>query len=144
MLLCDSTAATRILKLSTTLLSISCGIHLIFLLMMSSLVCGCFHKFCFSGTPSENSQAGWDLGNRMVRGYRFERNESVPWEVMPEVFKYSVREMRCHLISRTGHSSHFPWDREQSLRKQSLRKQSTDKRGNHQKRNQTDSTRNAQ
>ena len=71
-LLYDSTAATRTLKLSTTLLSISCGIHLIFLLMMSSLVCGCFHKFCFSGTPSENSQAGWDLGNRMARGYRFD------------------------------------------------------------------------
>ena len=31
------------------------------------------------------------------------QNESVPWEVMPEVFKYSVREMRCHLISWTEH-----------------------------------------
>ena len=41
-LLYDSTAATRTLKLSTTLLSISCGIHLISLLMMSSLVCGLF------------------------------------------------------------------------------------------------------
>ena len=38
LLLYDSTAATRTLKLSTTLLSISCGIHLISLLMMSSLV----------------------------------------------------------------------------------------------------------
>ena len=27
------------------------------------------------------------------------RNESVPWEVIPEVFKCSVREMRHHLIS---------------------------------------------
>ena len=36
-LLCDSTAATRTMKLSTTLLSISYGIHLISLLMMSSL-----------------------------------------------------------------------------------------------------------
>ena len=33
-LLYDSTAATRTLKLSTTLLSISCGIHLISLLMI--------------------------------------------------------------------------------------------------------------
>ena len=33
-----NTAATRTLKLSATLLSISCVIHLIFLLMMSSLV----------------------------------------------------------------------------------------------------------
>ena len=32
----------------------------------------CFHKLCLSGNPSENSQAGWDVGNRMVRGYRFD------------------------------------------------------------------------
>ena len=32
----------------------------------------CFHKLCLSSTPSENSQAGWDLGNRMARGYRFD------------------------------------------------------------------------
>ena len=66
-LLYDSTAATRTLKLSTTLLSISSGIHLISLLLMSSLVCGLFSK-----NPSGNSQAGWDLGNRMARGYRFD------------------------------------------------------------------------
>ena len=99
------------------------------------------------------------------------RNESVPWEVMPEVFKCSVREMRRHPISRTNHlntsrvTSHetdsfcikpitpghtipkistgltifWGW-----YLKDSLWKQSTDKRGHHQKRNQTDSTRNAQ
>ena len=39
-LLYDSTSATRIFKLSTTLLSISCGIHLISLLMVSSLAYG--------------------------------------------------------------------------------------------------------
>ena len=39
-LLYDSTAATRTLKLSTTLLTISCGILLISFLMMSSLICG--------------------------------------------------------------------------------------------------------
>ena len=43
-LLYDSTAATRTLKLSTTLLSISCGIRLISLLMLSSLVCGLFSQ----------------------------------------------------------------------------------------------------
>ena len=43
-LLYDSTAATRTLKLSTTLLSISSGIRLISLLMMSSLVCGLFSQ----------------------------------------------------------------------------------------------------
>ena len=37
-------ATTRTLKLSTTPLSISCGIHLISLLMMSSLVCGLFSQ----------------------------------------------------------------------------------------------------
>ena len=30
------------------------------------------------------------------------RNESVPWEVMPEVFKCSVREMRRHLRNLEG------------------------------------------
>ena len=43
-LLYDSTAATQALKLSTTLLSISCGIRLISFLMMSSLVCGLFSQ----------------------------------------------------------------------------------------------------
>ena len=43
-LLYDSTAATRTLKLSTTLLSISCGIRLISFLMMPSLVCGLFSQ----------------------------------------------------------------------------------------------------
>ena len=43
-LLYDNKVATRTLKLSTTLLGISCGIHLISLLMMSSLVCGLFSQ----------------------------------------------------------------------------------------------------
>ena len=43
-LLYDSTAATRTLKLSTTLLRISCGIHLISHLTMSSLVCRLFSQ----------------------------------------------------------------------------------------------------
>ena len=30
------------------------------------------------------------------------RNESVPWEVIPEVFKCSVREMRRHLRNLEG------------------------------------------
>ena len=71
-LLYDSTAATRTLKLSTTPLSISSGIHLISLLMMSSLVCGLFSQTVFQVPPSENSQAGWDLGNKMARGYRLD------------------------------------------------------------------------
>ena len=43
-LLYDSTAATRTLTLSTTLLNISYGIRLISLLMMCSYVCGLFSK----------------------------------------------------------------------------------------------------
>ena len=83
----------------------------------------------------------------------------------------SVQEMRRHVISRTEHlntsgiASHgidsfrvkpitpailFPRSRpawlfsEGVLERQNLWRQSTDKRGHHQKRNQTDSTRNAQ
>ena len=40
----DSTTANRTLKLSTTLLSIACGIRLISFLMMSFLVCGLFSQ----------------------------------------------------------------------------------------------------
>ena len=43
-LLYDSALVTRTLKLSATLLSISCGIHLISLLMMFSLACGLISK----------------------------------------------------------------------------------------------------
>ena len=98
-------------------------------------------------------------------------NESVPWEVMPEIFKCSVQEMRWRLISRTEHlsTSSITYHRTDLFRvkpitlghpilkistcltifwgvteRQSLWKQSTGKRGHHQKRNQTDSTRNAQ
>ena len=31
------------------------------------------------------------------------QSESLPWEVMPQVFKCSVQEMRWHLVSRTEH-----------------------------------------
>ena len=94
-LLYDSTAATRTLKLSTTLLSISSGIRLIPFLMMSSLAWGLFWQTLFLGAPSENSQAGWDLGNRMARGYRFDAKWISPmgsyaWGIL--VF-CSVREM---------------------------------------------------
>ena len=96
-LLYDSTAATPTLKLSIALLSISCGIHLIPFLMMSSLVCGLFSQTLSFKHPSENSQerAGVDIlriGWPRVIGLM--QSESVPWGVMPEVFKCSVREMR--------------------------------------------------
>ena len=56
----------------------------------------CFLKLGLSGTSSENSQVGCDLGNRTGRGCRFDANESVPWELIPEVLKCSIREIRHH------------------------------------------------
>ena len=57
-LLYDSTAATRTLKLSTTLLSISCGIRLISVLMMSSLVCGLFSQTLSFRYPLRKQSGG--------------------------------------------------------------------------------------
>ena len=51
-LLYDSTAATQTLKLSATLLSISCGIRLISFLVMSSFVC-VFTNSVFQVTPQK-------------------------------------------------------------------------------------------
>ena len=44
------------------------------------------------------------------------RNTSVPWEVILEVFKCSVREMRCHQNTFSNRTleylrHNFPWDR---------------------------------
>ena len=135
----------------------------------------CFHKLCLSGTPSENSQAGWNLGNRMARGYWFDEKWVCPWEVMPEVFKCSVWGggskwgaawflehntwiPQAYLPVGQTHfrSNQYPlailfprfqpvWLFSEGVpERQSLWKQSTGKRGRHQKRNQTDCTRNAQ
>ena len=64
-----------------------------------------FHKLCLSSNPSENSQASWDLWNRMARGYQFDAKWVCPmgsyvWDI--QVFCF-VREMSCHLISSTEH-----------------------------------------
>ena len=67
----------------------------------------CFHKLGLSGTPSENSQVGWDLGNRMTRGYRFD----VKWVCTMGSYVWGIQvfcsrwwfEMRWCLISRTEH-----------------------------------------
>ena len=103
-LLYDSTAATRTLKLSTTLLSISCGIHLISLLMMSSLVCGLFSQtLSFSYVPQKIVRWVETLGIGWPGVIDLMQNESVPLEVMPAVFKCSVQEMRWPLTSQTEH-----------------------------------------
>ena len=48
--------------------------------VLSLLSVDCFHKVCLSGTPSENSRAGWDLGNRMARDYWFDAKWVCPME----------------------------------------------------------------
>ena len=63
----------------------------------------CFLKVCLSGTPSENSQAAWDLGNRMARGYRFDAKRvcsmgSYAWGI--QVF-CSGNEVAPHFLYRT-------------------------------------------
>ena len=77
-----------------------------------------FHKVCLSGTPSENSQVEEILGIGWPEVIGLMRNESIPWEVMPEIFKCSVREF----CSRNEVAPHFsnktleylrhnlPWD----------------------------------
>ena len=103
-LLYDSTAATRTLKQSTTPLSISCGIHLMSLLMISSLVCGLFSQtLSFKYSPQKIFRRVEILGIGWPGVIGLMQNESVPWEVTCEVFKCSVREMRWRLISRTEH-----------------------------------------
>ena len=155
-LLYDSTAATRTLKLSTTPLSISCGIHLISLLIMSSLVCGLFSQtLSFTYPPQKIVTWVEILGIGWPGVIDLTRNESLPWEVVPEVFKCTIREMRQHLISQTEHLNTWhvtsygtdsfcvkPITPGHPIPK--ILKQFTDKKGYHQKRNQMDSTRNAQ
>ena len=82
-LLYDNTAATWTLKLSTTLLSISCGI----------LSCQwiAFTNSVFQLPPLKRVEI---LGIGWLEVIGFTRNVPIPWEVMPEVIKYSVREMR--------------------------------------------------
>ena len=41
------------------------------------------------------------LGIRWLGAINLTRNASVPWKVMSEVFKCSVRQIRWRLISRT-------------------------------------------
>ena len=65
----------------------------------------CFHKLCLSGTPSKDCQVGWDLGNRMVRGYWFYAKRVCPmgsyaWGI--EVF-CSKNEMVPHFSNRAEH-----------------------------------------
>ena len=103
-LLYDTTAATRTLKLFTIPSSISCGIHLISLLMMSSLLCGLFSEtLSFRNPPQKIVRQVEILGRGWSGVIGLMQNEPVPWEVARELFKCSVREMGWHLLSRTEH-----------------------------------------
>ena len=67
--------------------------------MMSSLVRGLFSQTVFQVRPQKTVKWVEILGLVWPEVIGLIRNESVPWEVMPEVFKCSVRETRRHLIS---------------------------------------------
>ena len=100
-LLYDSTAATQILKLSTTHGAFLVKSIWFFFWWCPLLSVDCFRKLCLSGNSTENSQVGWDLGNRMARGYRFDAKWVCPmgsyaWGI--QVF-CSVREMRRYQCS---------------------------------------------
>ena len=87
----NSTAASQTLKLSTTLLTISCEIHLISLLMISFFVCGLFPQalvFQVLFQKIVRRVEIFEIGWPGVIGLT--RNKSVPWEAMPEVFTCSV------------------------------------------------------
>ena len=66
----------------------------------------CFRKLCLSGTPLENSQAGWDLGNRMAKGCWFD----VKWVCPMGTYAWGIQvfcsrwwfEVRWCLISWTA------------------------------------------
>ena len=164
---------TRIIKLSTTLLSNSCAIRLISFLMMSSLVCELFSQTLSFRYPFR--QAGWDLGNRMARGYWFD----VKWVCPMASYAWGI-QVFCLRNEATPHFKPPPWTEHLNTSgitshgtdsfhvkaitpghpipkiptrltifwrgtwKTELWKQSTVKKGHHQKRNQTDCTRNAQ
>ena len=75
----------------------------------------CFHKLCLSGTPTENSQTGWDLGNRMARGYQFDAKLVCPiGSYACDIQVFCLRnEVAHHFSNRTlEYVRHiFPWDR---------------------------------
>ena len=140
-----------------------------FLFWWCPLFSDCFHKLFLSGNPSENSQAGWYPRLSVWREMRLSHGK-LSLRYSSVLFKVVVwNEVAPQLSNRTLEylRHNFPWDRlisrqtdnlghpipkistawlfsERVTERQSLWKQSTDKRGHHQKRNQTDSTRNAQ
>ena len=99
-LLYDSTVTTQTLKLSPTLLGISCGIRLItFSDDLLSFLPIVFTNSIFQVPPQKIVRWVEILGIGWAGVIGLTRNKSVPWEDMAEVFKCSVREVMGHLIS---------------------------------------------
>ena len=74
-----------------------------------------FSQTAFHVPPSENSQAGWDLGNGMERGYRFDAKwvcfmGSYAWRIQVIC---SRNEVAPHFLKRTLEylRHNLPWDR---------------------------------
>ena len=78
------------------------------------LTVDCFDNSFFQVPPQKIVRRVEILGKGWPGVIGLTWNESVPWEVMPEVFKCSVQEMRHHLILN-HHLEYlrrnFPWDR---------------------------------
>ena len=75
----------------------------------------CFRKFYLSGMLSENSQVGWDLGNKMARGYLFDAKWVCPIGAYARGTRVfcSRNKAPSHFLNRTiQYLRHiFPWDR---------------------------------
>ena len=72
---------------------------------MSSLVCGLFSQTLSFRYFSEDFQTAWDLGNRMVRGYRFYAIWACPmgsyaWDIQ---VLCSRNEVATYFSNRTEH-----------------------------------------
>ena len=114
-LLYDSIGATQTLKLSTILLKILVESIWFLFWWCAVLSKDFFHKLCLSGSPSENSQVGWDLEKRMARGYQFDTKWICPilsyaWGI--QVF-CSRNEVAPHSSNRTLEYLRYnlPWCR---------------------------------
>ena len=118
-LLCDSPAGTRTLKLSTTLWAFFVESVWFLFWWCPLLSVDCFRKLCLSSTPSENIKAGWDLGNKMARGYWFDAKWVCPmgsyaWGISSVLFEKwggssFLEQSRTLEYLRRKHN--FPWGR---------------------------------
>ena len=90
-LLDDSTALTQTIKLSTTPFNISCGMHLISLLMMSSFVFGLISQTLSFRYPLRKYLGGLRSWEEDGQGLSVWRKVILShWEAVPKVFKCSV------------------------------------------------------